>query len=119
MPVTIASSSNTTRLEWFGAAVARLRSACVPPRKTIAPGYRLQHVAEVFGAHDRVRESNGLVGADELLGQIQHDIGLGFVVHRHRVPVDEIHDHLGIVRRGDAFGNSANTVVNGAASSFR
>ena len=38
VPVTIASSSKITRLEWFGAAVAGLRSACVPPRNTIAPG---------------------------------------------------------------------------------
>ena len=38
VPVTMACSSNITRLEWFGAAVARLRSRGVPPRKTIAPG---------------------------------------------------------------------------------
>ncbi len=36
----------------------------------------LQHVAEVLGAHDWIRQPHHLVGADQLVGEIEDDIRL-------------------------------------------
>ena len=75
MPAAIACSSNTTRLEWFGAAVAGLRSTVGAAEEHHRPGDLLQHVAPVLGAHDRVRLAHDLVGADDLLGDAEHEVG--------------------------------------------
>ena len=61
-----------------------------------------------------IRKAERLVGADQLAGQIEGDVGLRLVVDRDRVAVFEPHDHLGVVSRGNALGDAPDAVVHGA-----
>ena len=71
MPSTIACSSNSTRLEWFGAAVGQVAVEVRAAEEHHRPGHPLQHVAPVLGAHHRVRLANDLVGADDMAGDVE------------------------------------------------
>jgi hypothetical protein len=72
--VGIASSSNTTRLEWLGPPCG-VAVGWVPPRNIIVPGTSLQHVAEVLGPHHRVRQAVHLVGAEHVAGDVDGEVG--------------------------------------------
>ena len=74
-------------------------------------GHALEHVREIFGAHDRVGHAVHVLGADHLARDAEREVGEVVVVARDRVP--ELHVGLGggPVRFGDPFGDAAQVVV--------
>ena len=117
-PSTIASSSNTTRLEWLAAAVRGSRSPVGAAEEQHRAGHTLQHVREVLGAHDRVGHAVDVLGTEHLAGDAERELGEVVVVAGHRIAELDFGFGGGAVRLGDPLGDAAQVVVDLAAGAL-
>ncbi len=83
IPVAMAGSSITMRLEWLGAGWVYAGGAGAEKRHRSR--HLLQDVGPVLGAHDRIRHPQHPLGADQGPGHGEGAIGGPVVVDRYRV----------------------------------